>query len=52
MLCFLSLITGNTTTSRNEAIHDPETEEMKSVQSLQDMIDRLSAMKVKMVGLT
>ena len=48
MLCFLSLITGNTTTSRNEPIHDPETEEI----SLQDMIDRLSAMKVKMVGLT
>ncbi|KAK2552662.1 hypothetical protein P5673_026039 [Acropora cervicornis] len=40
-----SCIQGNTTTSRNEAIHDPETEEMKSVQSLQDMIDRLSAMK-------
>ncbi|XP_015779423.1 PREDICTED: uncharacterized protein LOC107357301 [Acropora digitifera] len=39
-----SCIQGNTTTPRNEPIHDPETEEI----SLQDMIDRLSAMKVKM----
>ena len=39
-------------TSGNQAIHDPATEEITSVQSLQDMIVRLSAMRVKMVGFT
>ena len=36
----------------NQAIRDPETAEIKSVQSLQDMIVRLSAMRVNMVGFT
>lgn len=52
VLCFLSLITGNTMTPGNQTIHDPETAEINSAQSLQDMIVRLSAMRVKMVGFT
>lgn len=43
-------------TSGNEPIHDPRTDKRTSVQSLQDVIEklenRLLEMKAKMVGVT
>ena len=55
-MCLRSLITGNEMTPGNQPIHEPRTAKMSAGQSPQDMIahlkERLSAMKVKMVGFT